>query len=129
MQKVFLFLKRMNESTQVSVTTGKIDISKETESHSGNLQDEVSHLPKGGEMHKIDGPFFFRVSTNLTMLCAKIGERAQIRIIRTHKLPFLSGVNDNVRAKVENSKIPNNIGEERSRKQNLFNGWKANPTL
>ncbi|MDX9776825.1 MAG: sodium-independent anion transporter, partial [Petrimonas sp.] len=62
--------------------------------------------------------------------------RAQIRIIRMRKVPFidatglnnlqnlcknsrrekiqviLSGVNDNVRAKVENSKIPDIIGEE-----------------
>ena len=133
---IFLFLKRMNESTQVSVTTGKIDISKEIESHSGNLQDEVLHLPKGVEVYEIDGPFFFGVANKFDDVMREIGERAQIRIIRMRKVPFidatglnnlqnlcknsrrekiqviLSGVNGNVRAKVENSKIPDIIGEE-----------------
>lgn len=133
---IFLFLKRMNESTQVSVTTGKIDISKEIESHSGNLQDEVLHLPKGVEVYEIDGPFFFGVANKFDDVMREIGERAQIRIIRMRKVPFidatglnnlqnlcknsrrekiqviLSGVNGNVRAKVENSKIPDIIGKE-----------------
>lgn len=133
---VFLFLKRMNESTQVSVTTGKIDISKEIESHSGNLQDEVLHLPKGVEVYEIDGPFFFGVANKFDDIMREIGERAQIRIIRMRKVPFidatglnnlqnlcknsrkekiqviLSGVNDNVRAKIGNSPIPGIIGEE-----------------
>ena len=133
---IFLFLKRMNESTQVSLTTGKIDISKEIESHSGNLQEEVLHLPKGVEVYEIDGPFFFGVANKFDDVMREIGERAQIRIIRMRKVPFidatglnnlqnlcknsrkekiqviLSGVNDNVRAKVENSRIPDIIGKE-----------------
>jgi len=133
---IFLFLKRMNESTQVSVTTGKIDISKEIESHSGNLQDEVLHLPRGVEVYEIDGPFFFGVANKFDDVMREIGERARIRIIRMRKVPFidatglnnlqnlcrnsrkekiqviLSGVNDTVRAKIENSKIPGIIGEE-----------------
>ncbi len=133
---IFLFLKRMTESTQVSVTTGKIDISKDIESHSGNLQDEVLHLPKGVEVYEIDGPFFFGVANKFDDIMREIGERAYIRIIRMRKVPFidatglnnlqnlcknsrkekiqviLSGVNDNVRASIEKSKIPDIVGEE-----------------
>lgn len=133
---IFVFLKRMADSTQVSVTTGKVDISKEIESHSGNLQDEVLHLPKGVEVYEIDGPFFFGVANKFDDLMRKTGERAHIRIIRMRKVPFidatglnnlqnlcknsrkekiqviLSGVNDHVRAIIEKSKIPGIIGEE-----------------
>ena len=133
---VFLFLKRMTESTHVSVTTGKVDISKDIESHSGNLQDEVLHLPKGIEVYEIDGPFFFGVANKFDDLMRGIGERANIRIIRMRKVPFidatglnnlqnlcknsrkekiqviLSGVNDTVRASIEKSKVPDIIGKE-----------------
>ncbi|HHT30097.1 SulP family inorganic anion transporter [Petrimonas mucosa] len=133
---IFLFLKRMSESTHMSVTTGKIEMSKEIESHTGNLQEEVLHLPKGVEVYEIDGPFFFGVANKFDDLMREIGERAKIRIIRMRKVPFidatglnnlqnlckkskrekiqviLSGVNDDVRAKISNSSIPEIIGEE-----------------
>lgn len=133
---IFLFLKRMSESTHMSVTTGKIEMSKEIESHTENLQEEVLHLPKGVEVYEIDGPFFFGVANKFDDLMREIGERAKIRIIRMRKVPFidatglnnlqnlckkskrekiqviLSGVNDDVRAKISNSSIPEIIGEE-----------------
>jgi len=133
---VFLFLKRLTESTQVSVTTGKVDISKDIESHSGNLQDEVLHLPKGVEVYEIDGPFFFGVANKFDDVMREIGKRPDIRIIRMRKVPFidstglnnlenlcknskkekiqviLSGVNDDVRASLKKSRIPQLVGEE-----------------
>ncbi len=133
---VFLFLKRMTESTQVSVTTGKVDISKEIESHSGNLQDEILHLPKGVEVYEIDGPFFFGVANKFDDIMREIGERPNIRIIRMRKVPFidatglnnlealcensrkekiqiiLSGVSDDVCASLERSNIPDIVGRE-----------------
>ena len=133
---VFLFLKRMNESTQVSVTTGQVDISKEIESHSGNLQDEILHLPKGVEVYEIDGPFFFGVANKFDDIMRRVGDRPHIRIIRMRKVPFidstglnnlqslcknskkekiqiiLSGVQDNVSAKLYKSRIPQLVGEE-----------------
>lgn len=132
---VFVFLKRMNESTQVSVTTGKVDISKDIESHSGNLQDEVLHLPKGVEVYEIDGPFFFGVANKFDDVMREIGDRPNIRIIRMRKVPFidstglnnlenlcknsrkekihviLSGVNDTVHASLYKSKVPEIVGE------------------
>lgn len=133
---VFVFLKRMTESTQVSVTTGKVDISKDIESHSGNLQDEVLHLPKGVEVYEIDGPFFFGVANKFDDIMREIGDKPIIRIIRMRKVPFidstglnnlenlcknsrkekiqviLSGVNDTVRASLYKSHVPAIVGEE-----------------
>lgn len=133
---VFLFMKRISESTQVSVTTGKVDISKEIESHSGNLQDEILHLPKGVEVYEIDGPFFFGVANKFDDVMREVGDKPDIRIIRMRKVPFidstginnlenlcknskkekiqiiLSGVNEHVHASLKKSEIPNIVGEE-----------------
>ncbi|MDO5663757.1 MAG: sulfate permease [Bacteroidia bacterium] len=133
---VFVFLKRMADSTQVSVTTDKVDISKDIESHSGRLQDEVLHLPKGVEVYEIDGPFFFGVANKFDDIMREIGDKPNIRIIRMRKVPFidatginnlenlvknsrkekiqiiLSGVNDHVRVSLKKSKIPNIVGQE-----------------
>lgn len=133
---IFIFLKRMTDSTQVSVTMDKLDISKEIESHSGNLQDEVLYLPKGVEVYEIDGPFFFGVANKFDDIMRELGDKARVRIIRMRKVPFidstglknletlcksskkekidviLSGVNETVRAALEKSDIPRLLGEE-----------------
>ena len=133
---IFLFLKRVSESTHISVTTGKVDISKEIESHSGNLQEEVLHLPEGVEVYEINGPFFFGVANKFDDVMREIGDRPDIRIIRMRKVPFidstginnllnlcktsqnehihiiLSGVNEQVRASLAKSKIPDIVGEK-----------------
>lgn len=133
---MFLFLKRMTESTRVSVTRGKVDISKEIESHSGNLKNEVLHLPKGVEVYEIDGPFFFGVANKFDDIMRELGDKPDVRIIRMRKVPFidstglknlemlcqnstkekihiiLSGVNSHVRAAMQKSSIPHTVGEE-----------------
>lgn len=133
---VFLFLKRMTESTEVSVTTGKVDISKEIEFHSGSLEDEVLHLPKGVEVYEISGPFFFGVANKFDDIMREVAKRPEIRIIRMRKVPFidstglnnlenlcesskkekiqviLSGVNNDVRASLKKSRVPELVGEE-----------------
>ncbi len=133
---VFLFLSRIAESTHISVTTDKVDISKDIESHSGNLQEEVLHLPKGVEVYEINGPFFFGVANKFDDVMRQIGDRPKIRIIRMRKVPFidstginnlqnlcknsrkeniriiLSGVNETVRASLNKSNIPSIIGED-----------------
>lgn len=132
---LFIFLKRMTESTQVSVTLDKLEISKEIESHSGKLEDEVLYLPKGVEVYEIDGPFFFGVANKFDDIMRELGDKAHIRIIRMRKVPFidstglknletlcrssrkekieviLSGVNPQVRESLAKSAIPEIIGE------------------
>ncbi|NLX80133.1 MAG: STAS domain-containing protein [Proteiniphilum sp.] len=133
---VFIFINRMSKTTNVSVTTDILDISKEIESHSGNLADEVLQLPKDVEVYEIDGPFFFGVANKFDDIMRRIGSKTNFRIIRMRKVPFidstglnnlealclnskkekiqviLSGVNDRVKEKIELSKIPSIIGTE-----------------
>ena len=133
---VFIFIKRMNETTHVSLTTDELNLSKEIESHSGNLEDEVLALPRGIEVYEIDGPFFFGVANKFDEIMREIGGDANVRIIRMRKVPFidstglynletlcksankekiqiiLSGVIDSVHQKLNKSEIPVLIGEE-----------------
>lgn len=133
---VFAFLKRMNDSTQISHTTGSIDLSKELESHSQDMKEEVLYLPKGVEVYEIDGPFFFGVANKFDEKMRMIGDHPNIRIIRMRKVPFidstglnnletlcrnskkekihiiLSGVKPNIRESLYQSEIPQIVGDE-----------------
>lgn len=133
---VFTFIKRMNETTHVSLVKDRLDISKEIESHSGNLEDEVLLLPKGIEVYEIDGPFFFGVANKFDEKMREIGDDPNVRIIRMRKVPFidstglnnletlcrsakkddiqiiLSGVIDAVHEKLKKSKVPGLVGPD-----------------
>ena len=133
---LFAFLKRMNESTQVKHTTGKIEITKEMESHSADMKEEVLYLPHGVEVYEIDGPFFFGVANKFDEKMREIGNHPHVRIIRMRKVPFidstglnnlemlcrnsrkekihiiLSGVNGTIRESLYKSKIPIIVGEK-----------------
>ncbi len=136
MLAIFGFLKRMNESTKISHTTGKINVSKEVESHSGDFKEDILYLPQGVEVYEIEGPFFFGVANKFDEKMREIGDHPNIRIIRMRKVPFidstglnnlenlcknsrkekiqviLSGVKDNVRESLYKSYIPMIVGEE-----------------
>ncbi len=136
MLAIFGFLKRMNESTQISRTTGSIDLAKEMESQPADTQEEVLHLPNGVEVYEIEGPFFFGVASKFDEITRELGDHPRIRIIRMRKVPFidstglnnlemlcrrskkekiqiiLSGVKENVRESIEKSDIPQIIGSE-----------------
>lgn len=136
MLAIFGFLKRMNESTQISRTTGSIDLAKEMESQSADTQEEVLHLPDGVEVYEIEGPFFFGVASKFDEITRELGDHPRIRIIRMRMVPFidstglnnlemlcrrskkekiqiiLSGVKENVRESIEKSDIPQIIGSE-----------------
>jgi SulP family sulfate permease len=133
---VFAFLKRMNESTKISHTTGSIDLSKELESHSEDMKEEILYLPQGVEVYEIDGPFFFGIANKFDEKMREIGDHPNIRIIRMRKVPFidstglnnlenlcrnsrkekihvvLSGVKENIRESLYQSKIPQIVGDE-----------------
>lgn len=133
---VFAFIKRMNETTQVSRTTGSINMTDEIESHSGDVKDEVLHLPQGVEVYEIEGPFFFGAANKFDEVMRDLHGHSHIRIIRMRKVPFidstglnnlealcrnsrqeriqviLSGVTASVREKIIRSEIPDIIGEE-----------------
>ena len=133
---IFAFLKRINESTEVSHSTGHLDLSNESEIQSTVKDDEYLQLPETVEVYEISGPFFFGVANKFDEKMRLSRKHHDIRIIRMRKVPFidstglnnleilcsnskkekiqviLSGVNNEVREKIERSKIPQLIGKE-----------------
>lgn len=133
---VFAFLKRMNSATRISRSTGAIDTNEGIETASGEVTEDLLHLPDSVEVYEIRGPFFFGVANKFDEKMRIWGEHHDIRIIRMRRVPFidstglnnleilcsnsmkekiqviLSGVNSNVMAHIEKSEIPNIIGKE-----------------
>ncbi len=127
-----LFMRRMAEVTNISVTTNKLDLSDEGEIH----HDEVLDIPEGVEVYEIDGPFFFGVANKFSEVMKDLRTKATVRVIRMRKVPFmdltgihnlenlvrsshaerinvvLSGVNDNVREALLNASFDEIIPEE-----------------
>lgn len=130
---VFLFLKRTNEVTKISVTKDKLVLVDET---GRTFDKETLILPKGIEIFEIDGPFFFGIANKFEESMRVIGDKAKVRIIRLRKVPFidstglhnleslcekskdddiqviLSGVRPSVHDTIQKSKIFEMIGEE-----------------
>ena len=117
-----LFMKRVMETTEISVITDEID---------PNLI-----IPKGVEVYEINGPYFFGIATKFEDTMAQLGDRPKVRIIRMRKVPFidstgihnltvlcemsqkekttviLSGVNDKVHKVLEKSGFYELLGKE-----------------
>ena len=129
-----LFMRRISETTRVSVTTDHIDLSDEGEIHH---DDEHLDVPRGVEVYEIDGPFFFGIANKFDECMKQVaGGKPAIRIIRMRKVPFmdstglhnleslcrlsrregitvvLSGVNDNVRAMLLRSGMDTQLGAD-----------------
>lgn len=131
---IVLFMKRVNQITQVSVIKNKLDLSEENEF--ANSTEEHLNLPDNVEVFEIDGPFFFGIANKFDESMRIIGDKAKVRIIRMRHVPFidstglhnleglclkskkdsiqviLSGVRSSVHKMIENSDIPEMIGEE-----------------
>lgn len=126
-----LFLRRISESTQISIF--KHDIEK-PEYIEGNTESEKLLLPKGVEVYEIEGPFFFGVANKFEETMKQLGDKPKVRIIRMRKVPFmdstgvhnlesliklskkdkttilLSGVNDQVATVLDKAGIKNELG-------------------
>lgn len=128
-----LFLKRVMETTEISVIRNEIKM----EDESGTpVPDEHLSVPEGVEVYEIDGPYFFGIATRFEELMMEMGDRARVRIIRMRRVPFidstglynlhtlcvmsqkagialvLSGVNPVVRKALESAGICELLGEE-----------------
>lgn len=128
-----LFMRRVAETTQVSVSTERIDLRGDSEIPH---EKEVLSLPKGVEVYEIDGPFFFGVANKFDGIMKTMGDKPKVRIIRMRKVPFmdstglhnleslyrlssnehirliLSGVNEKVRKLLVKSGFEQKIGAE-----------------
>lgn len=81
-----LFMKRVMETTQISVITDEIDPNKESDLE---VHEEHLIIPSGVEVYEINGPYFFGIATKFEEIMARLGDRPKIRIIRMRKVPFI----------------------------------------
>lgn len=81
-----LFMKRVMETTQISVITDEIDPNKESDLE---VHEEHLIIPNGVEVYEINGPYFFGIATKFEEIMASLGDRPKIRIIRMRKVPFI----------------------------------------
>ncbi len=130
---VVLFLRRISESTQISIFKHNIE---EAEYIEGNTEAEKLVLPKGVEVYEIEGPFFFGVANKFEETMKMLGDKPKVRIIRMRKVPFidstginnlkslirmsvkdktkilLSGVNEQVHTALDKGGVADQIGQE-----------------
>ena len=132
-----LCMRRMAETTQVSVLTDddEIDPTAETDL-AENPNIEHLTIPENVEVYEINGPYFFGIANKFEEVMVRMKERPKVRIIRMRKVPFidstgmhnltnliemskkegikiiLSGVNDYVRGVLVKNGFNELIGEE-----------------
>ena len=128
-----LFIKRVMETTEISVIRNEIDPSAGLDV---TLHEEPLAVPDGVEVYEINGPYFFGIATRFEELMSRMGDRPRVRIIRMRKVSFidstgihnltnlcemsrrnriavvLSGVNEKVRAALERSGFFELLGAE-----------------
>ena len=128
-----LCMKRMAETTNVSVLSDEIDPNADSD-----VQGNLEHLtiPEGVKVYEINGPYFFGIGNKFEEMMGDMGGRAKVRIIRMRKVPFidstgvhnlsnmcrmcsqmgvkvvLSGVNPQVMKVLENAGMDDVVGKE-----------------
>ncbi len=87
-----MLLKRLSDSTRISVFTKKINLSAESESN----KDEHIILPKEVDVYEIDGPYFFGIANRFNEVIRQTKSHPKARIIRMRKVPFMdsTGINN-----------------------------------
>lgn len=130
---VVLFIRRISETSSVSVFRDEVNKSEYTEF---GTEAETLRVPKGTEIYEIEGPFFFGIASKFEETMKTIGDKPKIRIIRMRKVPFidstgchnlesfikmsqkdktqvlLSGVNEQVREVLMKCGVENKIGQQ-----------------
>ncbi len=81
-----LCMKRMAETTNVSVLSDEIDPTADTDVQ-GNLEHLI--IPEGAKVYEINGPYFFGIGNKFEEMMGDMGGRAKVRIIRMRKVPFI----------------------------------------
>ena len=81
-----LCMKRMAETTNVSVLSDEIDPNADSDVM-GNL-DHLT-IPEGVKVYEINGPYFFGIGNKFEEMMGDMGGRAKVRIIRMRKVPFI----------------------------------------
>ena len=83
----FLCMRRMAETTQVSVLTDEINPEMETEMEAGNIEHLI--IPEHVEVYEINGPYFFGIANKFEDIMNGMNDVPAVRIIRMRKVPFI----------------------------------------
>ena len=83
---VVLFIRRISETSTVSVFTDEISRGNYTEYGSN---EEKLQVPDETEIYEIEGPFFFGIASKFEETMKTIGDKPKIRIMRMRKVPFI----------------------------------------
>lgn len=81
-----LFIRRVMETTEISVIKDEIDPNKESDIA---VHEEHLIIPSKVEVYEIDGPYFFGIATKFEETMSQLGDRPKVRIIRMRKVPFI----------------------------------------
>jgi len=128
-----LFMRRVAETTKISIYTDTIDPNAQTDMV---VKDDQIKIKKGIEVYEIDGPFFFGIANRFEELMISQHHHPKVRVIRMRHVPFidstglhnftnfvkkckeerimivLSGVNDKVHETLKNSGFYNIMDEK-----------------
>lgn len=128
-----LFMRRVMETTDISVIKDEIDPNTELDI---SVHEEHLIIPSKVEVYEINGPYFFGIATKFEETMAEMGDRPKVRIIRMRRVPFidstgihnltnlcrmsqrekitivLSGVNEKVHCVLEKSGFYELLGKE-----------------
>ena len=80
---IVVFMKRMMESTSISVIRDELEVH-----HDGEKGDESLIVPKGVEVYEIEGPFFFGIANKFDEL-TRMTPPVPIRVLRMRKVTFI----------------------------------------
>lgn len=81
-----LFMRRVMETTEISVIKDEIDPNDELDIA---VCEEHLIIPAGVEVYEINGPYFFGIATKFEETMAQLSDRPKVRIIRMRKVPFI----------------------------------------
>ena len=84
-----LCMRRMAETTQVSVLTDRDDIDPNAETDINNPNLEHLTIPRDVEVYEINGPYFFGMASKFEDMMNRMKQRPKVRIIRMRKVPFI----------------------------------------
>lgn len=99
---MLLFMRRVYQTTEVTVTKNKIDFSKEAELANPEEPLDVSDKV---EIYEINGPFFFGIANRFDEATKVVGDHPYVRILRMRRVPFMDSTGaHNLSMLVKNSK-------------------------
>ena len=85
---MLLLMRRLAETTKVSVLTDVIDPTQESDVQLNN--EEHLQIPQGVQVYEINGPYFFGVASKFEDMVGRYGsEMPIVRIIRMRRVPFI----------------------------------------